>query len=273
LKTASPASWQPNRTRLSRQRPVALEGLLDARRSARETIREICLELRAIVSSLTAANNEAEILDLRATISRQDIVTNLTPKVSASLSLRHFSLRNAKMLTLTMSLKASVETLYLEVWTGRNTLGPKPRGHRIVQPWRPPKPLDRHLAREAVVGAVKADQPGDDPPQERRPVGRNGLQDGSLALERHDIARTPVTVGVARQVGYRLAGLAVDRDAIRFKANPCVAVSDDRAIPGEHVDDFRLIAVRQGGGDVGPTLAPAQYRLCVSVCMGTSPQL
>jgi hypothetical protein len=141
LKTASPASWQPNRTRLSRQRPVALEGLLDARRSARETIREICLELRAIVSSLTAANNEAEILDLRATISRQDIVTNLTPKVSASLSLRHFSLRNAKMLTLTMSLKASVETLYLEVWTGRNTLGPKPRGHRIVQPWRPPPSL------------------------------------------------------------------------------------------------------------------------------------
>jgi hypothetical protein len=123
---------------VSRQRPVALAGLLDARRSARETIREICLELRAIVSSLTAANNEAEILELRATISRQDIVTNLTPKVSAPLSLRDFSLRNAKMLTLTMSLKASVETLYLEVWSGRNTFGPKPRGHRIVQPWRPP---------------------------------------------------------------------------------------------------------------------------------------
>jgi hypothetical protein len=89
------------------------------------------------VSSLTGANNEAEILELRATISRQDIVTNLTPKVSASLSLRHFSLRNAKMLTLTMSLKAGAETLYLEVWTGRNTLGPKPRGDRIVQPSRP----------------------------------------------------------------------------------------------------------------------------------------
>jgi hypothetical protein len=56
-----------------------LKCLLDARRSARETIREICLELRAIVSSLTAANNEAEILELRATISRQDIGTNLTP--------------------------------------------------------------------------------------------------------------------------------------------------------------------------------------------------
>src|ERR1700684_1443980 len=138
LKTASPASWQPNRTRLVVNDQLHSKCLLDARRSARETIREICLELRAIVSSLTAANNEAEILELRATISRQDIVTNLTPKVSASLSLRHFSLRNAKMLTLTMSLKASVETLYLEVWSGRNTFGPKPRGHRIVQPWRPP---------------------------------------------------------------------------------------------------------------------------------------
>jgi hypothetical protein len=99
------------------------------------------------------------------------------------------------MLTLTMSPKASVETLYLEVWTGRKTFGPKLRGHRIVQPWRPPKPLDRQLAREAVMGAVKADQPGDDQPQERPPVGRNGLQDGFLALERGDIARTPVTVG------------------------------------------------------------------------------
>jgi hypothetical protein len=164
LKTASPASWQPNRTRLVVNDQLHSKCLLDARRSARETIREICLELRAIVSSLIAANKEAEILELHATISRQDIGTNLTPKVSASLTVRHFSLRNAKMLTLTMSPKASVETLYLEVWTGRNTFGPKPRGHRIVQPWRPPKPLDRHLAREAVVGAVKADQPGDDPP-------------------------------------------------------------------------------------------------------------
>jgi hypothetical protein len=139
LKTASPASWQPNRPRLVVNDQLHLKCLLDARRSARETIREICLELRAIVSSLTAANNEAEILELRATISRQDIGTNLTPKVSASHTLRHFSLRNAKMLTLTMSPKASVETIYLEVWTGRNTFGPKPRGHRIVQHWRPPQ--------------------------------------------------------------------------------------------------------------------------------------
>jgi hypothetical protein len=59
----------------------------------------------------------------------------------------------------------------------------------------PRKPLDRHVAREAMVGAVKADQPSDGPRQEWRPVGRNGLQDGFLALERHEIARTPVTVG------------------------------------------------------------------------------
>ena len=163
MKTASPASWQPNRTRLVVNDQLHLKCLLDARRSARETIREICLELRAIVSSLTAANNEAEILELHATISRQDIGTNLTPKVSASHTLRHFSLRNAKMLTLTMSPKASVETLYLEVWTGRNTFGPKPRGHRIVHPgvppslwivtllakrwWAPSKPISRAMVR------------------------------------------------------------------------------------------------------------------------------
>src|ERR1700732_2062302 len=43
--------------------------------------------------------------------------------------------------------------------------------------------LDRDLAGEAVVGAVKADQPGDDPLEQRRPVGEDGLQDGRLALE------------------------------------------------------------------------------------------
>src|ERR1700745_4293439 len=43
--------------------------------------------------------------------------------------------------------------------------------------------LDRNLAGEAVIGAVKADQPGDDPLQKRHAVSENGLQDGLLALE------------------------------------------------------------------------------------------
>src|ERR1700737_1254397 len=43
--------------------------------------------------------------------------------------------------------------------------------------------LDRDLAGEAVIGAVKADQPGDDPHEQRRAVGEDGLQDGLLALE------------------------------------------------------------------------------------------
>src|ERR1700676_111249 len=43
--------------------------------------------------------------------------------------------------------------------------------------------LDRDLAGEAVIGAVKADQPGDDPLEQRRAVSEDGLQDGLLALE------------------------------------------------------------------------------------------
>jgi hypothetical protein len=43
--------------------------------------------------------------------------------------------------------------------------------------------LDRDLAGEAVIGAVKADQLGDDPLEQRRAVGEDGLQNGLLALE------------------------------------------------------------------------------------------
>ena len=43
--------------------------------------------------------------------------------------------------------------------------------------------LDRDLAGEAVIGAVEADQPGDDPLEQRRAVGEDSLQDGLLALE------------------------------------------------------------------------------------------
>src|SRR5258705_4733748 len=47
----------------------------------------------------------------------------------------------------------------------------------------PLEPLHRDLAGEAVIGAVKADQPGDDPLEQRRAVGEDGLQNGLLALE------------------------------------------------------------------------------------------
>ena len=39
------------------------------------------------------------------------------------------------------------------------------------------------FAGEAMIGAVKADQPGDDPLQKRHVVAENGLQNGLLALE------------------------------------------------------------------------------------------
>jgi hypothetical protein len=79
------------------------------------------------------------------------------------------------------------------------------------------------------------------------PVGKKRLQNGSLALERHDITRTDIAIGVARDVGYRLAGLAVHRDAIRV-ANLCVVIGDNCAVPRQRVDD--LIMISADGGAV-----------------------
>jgi hypothetical protein len=55
------------------------------------------------------------------------------------------------------------------------------------------------------------------------------------------VARTGIAVGVARDVGYRFAG---DCNPISFKGYFGVVVSDDLAVPGQHVDDLRFIAVR-----------------------------
>src|ERR1700736_937659 len=109
--------------------------------------------------------------------------------------------------------------------------------------------LDRDLAGEAVIGAVEADQPSDDPLEQRRAVGEDGSQNSLLALERHDIARIGIAIDVARDIRHRLAGLAVDRDAFRFKEYFGIVVGDDLAVLGQHVDDLRLIAVGGGGCD------------------------
>jgi hypothetical protein len=47
----------------------------------------------------------------------------------------------------------------------------------------PLEPLDRDLAGEAVIGAVKADQPGDDP-LEQRPAGGELREEIDTRLER-----------------------------------------------------------------------------------------
>src|SRR4030081_2132237 len=111
--------------------------------------------------------------------------------------------------------------------------------------------LDRYLARKAVIGAVKADQAGDHPFQKRHAVGEDGLQNGLLALECHDIMCIGIVIGVACDIRPRLAGLAVGRDPIRFKGYFGVIVSDDLAVLGQHVDNLRFMAVGGGGCDVG----------------------
>src|SRR6202048_3318079 len=58
-------------------------------------------------------------------------------------------------------------------------------------------------------------------------------------------------INVACDIRDRLAGLAVDRDAIRCKGYFGIVVSNDLAVLGQHVDDLRFIAVGGGGCDVG----------------------
>src|ERR1700738_4258131 len=96
--------------------------------------------------------------------------------------------------------------------------------------------LDRDLAGEAVIGAVEADQPGDDPLEQRRAVGEDSLSDGLLAFERHNRARIGIVIDVARDIRHRLSGLAVDRDAIRFRGYFGIVVSDDLAVLVQKVD-------------------------------------
>src|ERR1700738_2960064 len=49
--------------------------------------------------------------------------------------------------------------------------------------------LDRDFASEAVIGAIKADQPSDDPLEQRRAFGEDGLKNGLFALKRDEIAQ------------------------------------------------------------------------------------
>jgi hypothetical protein len=73
--------------------------------------------------------------------------------------------------------------------------------------------LDRDFAREAVIGAIEANDPGDQALDERLSLGKDGLQNCLLPLEGHDIARITISVGIAGDVGDGLAGLAIGGDA------------------------------------------------------------
>jgi hypothetical protein len=66
--------------------------------------------------------------------------------------------------------------------------------------------LDRDFAREAVIGAIE--------------VGEDGLHNCLLPLEDHDIARIAISVGIARDVGDGLAGLAIRWRRARSQRRP-----------------------------------------------------
>src|SRR5260221_10015647 len=90
--------------------------------------------------------------------------------------------------------------------------------------------LDRDFAGEAVIGAIEADHLGDDALDERRSLGEDGLQNGLLPLEGHDIARITISVGIARDVGDGLARLAIGDDALDLEGDPGVIVRDNLII-------------------------------------------
>ena len=66
--------------------------------------------------------------------------------------------------------------------------------------------LNRDLPREAVIGRIEADQLGDDAFEERRPVGEDGLQDGLLPPEGHEITRVAIPIGIASLSNVRPSG-------------------------------------------------------------------
>jgi hypothetical protein len=117
--------------------------------------------------------------------------------------------------------------------------------------------FDRDSACEAVIGAVEANDLCDQALDESRSLGENGLQNCLLPLEGHDIARITISVGIARDVGDGLAGLAIGGDALGLKGNPDVIVRDNLIAPRQHVDDLGLVACR------APRLPPwVPKRLC-----------
>ena len=94
--------------------------------------------------------------------------------------------------------------------------------------------LDRDFAGEAVIGAIEANDLGDQALYERRSLGEDVLQNCLLPLEGHDIARITISVGIARDVGDGLARLAIGGDALDLEGDRDVIVracGSDRVRP------------------------------------------
>ena len=67
-----------------------------------------------------------------------------------------------------------------------------------------------------MVGAIEANDPGDQALDQRHPLGEDGLHYCLLPLEGHDIARITISVGIARDVGDGLARVAIGGDALEL---------------------------------------------------------
>src|SRR6267154_4231919 len=87
--------------------------------------------------------------------------------------------------------------------------------------------LDRDFAVETVIGAIEANDLGDQALDERRSIGEHGLQNCLLPLEGGDIAHIAISAGIARDVGDGLAGLVIGGDAIDLEGDPGVIVRDN----------------------------------------------
>src|SRR5258708_34551352 len=114
-----------------------------------------------------------------------------------------------------------------------------------------PEFFDRDFAREAVIGAIEADDLGDQTLDERRSLGEDGLQNRLLPLEGHDIARIIISIGIARDVGDRLAGLTVGGNALGLERDPGTIARDNLTILRQHVDDLCLVTIGLSRRDVG----------------------
>src|ERR1035437_7745358 len=95
--------------------------------------------------------------------------------------------------------------------------------------------LDRDFAREAVIGAIEANDLGEQSLNQWHFLPENSLQNCLLPLESHDIARITISVGIARDVGDGLAGLAIGGEALDPEGDPGVIARNDLIAHRQHV--------------------------------------
>src|SRR5918992_3724788 len=123
-------------------------------------------------------------------------------------------------------------------------------GRELIDELVAPPVLDPDLAREAQVGAVKAQQRSGGPPDRAQALDHAVARQVVMACKRDDEPIVAGPVRVPRDVGHRLPGQGVDIGAECLERHARGIIGDDRTVAREHEDRDRRVAVAPMGGDV-----------------------